>query len=106
MSLTFEALGNLFRKPFTRKYPKEKVPVFRRFRGKLEYHPKKCIGCKRCVAVCPSVAIRFIRKGKIEFNLAQCMQCGLCVDTCPAKAITWSHDFETAGSDREKLVVK
>ena len=58
------------------------------------------------MAVCPSVAIRFIRKGKIEFNLTQCMQCGLCVDHCPTKAITWSHDFETAGSDREKLVVK
>ncbi len=106
MSLTLEALGNLFRKPFTRRYPKEKVPTFKRFRGKLVYHPEKCIGCKRCVAVCPSAAIRFRGKGKLEFDLKACMQCGLCVDTCPVKAITWSRDFETAGSDRDKLIVK
>ena len=43
MSLTTDALGNLFRKPFTRKYPKEKVPTSKSFRGKLVYHAEKCI---------------------------------------------------------------
>lgn len=105
MSLTLEALGNFFRKPFTRRYPFEKTEPFKRFRGRLVYDQKKCIRCKRCVAVCPSVAIRMAGKGLV-IDLTACMQCGLCVDSCPKKALTWSTDFETAGSDSQKLVVK
>lgn len=106
MSLIREVLGNLARRPFTRRYPQEKKEPFKRFRGKLVFHPDRCLGCKKCVAVCPSAAIRFIRKGRLEFDLKTCMQCGLCVDTCPNKAITWSRDFETAGSERDRLVVR
>ena len=106
MPLTIEAFKCFFGRPFTVRYPKEKVKTFGRFRGKLVFHPGKCIGCKKCVMSCPSVAIKFMAKGKLEFDLKTCMQCGLCVDICPSGAITWSQDFETADSDREKMVVK
>ena len=106
MSLMREVMGNLFRKPFTRRYPKKKVEPFERFRGRLVFHPKKCIGCQLCNRNCPSNAIRFHKKGKLEFDMKTCMQCGLCVDICHVGAITWSRKFDNAGRDRKKLMVR
>ena len=106
MSLMKEIMVNLFRKPFTRRYPKEETKPFERFRGKLVFHPKKCIGCQLCNRNCPSAAIRFYRKGRIDFDMKTCMQCGLCVDLCPTHAITWDRKFDNASGDKKKLVVR
>jgi len=106
MSLLKEIMANIFKKPFTRKYPKEPTMPFKRFRGKLIYYPEKCIGCKLCVRNCPSGAITFYRKGRIDFDLKTCIQCGLCVDLCPTHAIIWNKKFDTASRDKKKLVVR
>ena len=75
----------------------------------------KCIGCGRCVEVCPhSVFAFFERKASIE-NFNACMECGACMVNCPAEAISvdagvgcaagiitqWWRDF-TAGSNKAK----
>jgi iron only hydrogenase large subunit-like protein len=46
----------------------------------------KCIGCVRCMKVCPTKAIR-IRTQKAHINYDLCIDCGECLRTCPHDAI-------------------
>jgi len=51
---------------------------------------KKCIGCGRCVRVCPVDALSMTSKNKQKIALlseAACLGCGVCVRNCPSKAI-------------------
>jgi heterodisulfide reductase subunit A len=51
-----------------------------------------CIGCGRCVAVCPFTAITLVENDEGEprssINTAMCKGCGLCASVCPNNAIT------------------
>ncbi len=51
---------------------------------------KKCIGCSKCVPVCPFGAINMVDK-KATMNEA-CNLCGACVQTCPVQAITITRE--------------
>jgi len=51
---------------------------------------KKCIGCNKCVPVCPFAAINMIDK-KATMNEA-CTLCGVCVQICPVQAITITRE--------------
>lgn len=105
MSIVKEVLLSIFKKPFTRLYPKEKLKPFKNFRGRINYHPDRCIGCRMCEKYCPVGAVKFKAKGKIEFDLGICVVCGMCQDVCPAnpKAIEISNDFEFSDKDKKKL---
>ncbi len=103
MGLYRDVLKNLLSKPFTRRYPKEKLEPFDKFRGRIVYLSKKCIGCMKCVRNCPAHAIMFRKKGDIDFNMGQCIYCGLCVDICPVGAIKWSQEFEFSDRDKKRL---
>ena len=57
---------------------------------------EKCIGCLRCAAYCPEMAIKFreavdekgVRKNIItEIDLDHCKGCGICANECPVRAI-------------------
>lgn len=49
-------------------------------------NPNVCIGCWRCVEVCPTNAI--IKKDNIAYILEdQCRRCFVCIKACPVKAI-------------------
>ncbi len=55
---------------------------------------KRCIGCGKCIQVCPFQAIReidFRGQPKAEVLEAVCQGCGLCNATCPQGAIQLSH---------------
>ncbi|MBN2203010.1 MAG: 4Fe-4S binding protein [Candidatus Aenigmarchaeota archaeon] len=106
MSILIEALKSLFKKPFTRMYPKEKLKPCKRFRGRINYYPERCIGCRMCERYCPVGAVKFKEKGKIDFDLGICVLCGMCQDVCPTKpkAINIRNDFEFSSSDKKKLV--
>jgi len=103
--LADDVLRNLFRKPFTEGYPFAKADVAERFRGWIEYHGKKCIGCRLCEKNCPVAAIVFHEKGKIDFDMGKCILCGQCGDVCPTQAITYSAEFEHA-SKLKKFAAK
>jgi electron transfer flavoprotein alpha subunit len=45
-----------------------------------------CIGCGKCVSVCPFEAISMVNK-KAVIDLTKCTLCGSCVVVCPVKAI-------------------
>ena len=54
----------------------------------LELNVEKCVGCKRCLDVCPHRVIESCcKKVKISDKDA-CMECGACALNCPVGAIT------------------
>jgi heterodisulfide reductase subunit A len=50
-----------------------------------------CVGCGKCVEVCPYTAISLAEDGKALVNAALCKGCGTCNAACPSKAITALH---------------
>ena len=55
---------------------------------------KRCVGCGKCIKVCPFQAIveKEIRgEKKAQTIEAVCQGCGLCTSTCPQGAIQLSH---------------
>lgn len=61
----------------------------------LKLDVNKCIGCNRCIEVCPHEVFDLEnlpagsqgKKAKI-INLDACMECGACAKNCPTKAIS------------------
>lgn len=94
-------LANIGKGYATANYPADpnaaKVPAG--FRGKIEYDPKKCIGCKTCVHVCAGKAIR-ITENADSFDYAiwdgSCTRCQMCENFCPTGAIHMTEEFHNA----------
>jgi NAD-dependent dihydropyrimidine dehydrogenase PreA subunit len=53
----------------------------------LVIHSEKCIGCTRCVEVCPHEVIAMQGKKASVDKRKNCMECGACRQNCPAGAI-------------------
>lgn len=54
----------------------------------LKLDSQKCIGCGRCVEVCPH-GVFAIRERKAQLNDQDlCIECGACQQNCPVSAIT------------------
>lgn len=53
----------------------------------LKLNSDKCMGCGRCVEVCPHKVFR-MNEGKVELiDKDGCMECGACAKNCPFSAI-------------------
>ena len=68
-------------------------PIFRETYtlGKGKHTPKgyeitgECIGCGKCLQVCPQGCI--LEKIPVEIKEENCLHCGLCSEVCPVQAI-------------------
>ena len=122
-SMIRPALAQLFKKPWTNKFPAKyqpsnttkyfsdvaagkakinpPVPIPKEgFRGKIRYDMDKCIGCKLCIKVCPCEAIEFREKEKkVRIYLSRCCFCSQCNDVCPTKCLSMSNDFLLSSPD-------
>lgn len=107
----FITLGNLFKKPRTVIYPKEKIIIPDGSRGvlhlKLDLDSLEviCNGCGLCNIICPQDCIEV--KKRIEDNgrevldefcldLSKCIFCGNCVEFCEMNAIDMSYKYQLA----------
>ena len=57
----------------------------------LEIDDGNCIGCSRCMKICPTEAIR-ITNGKAFIMEDRCIDCGKCQAACPVDAIYIKQD--------------
>lgn len=46
-----------------------------------------CIGCRRCLSVCPQSCIAIGENGRTKIDAAHCLSCGRCIEVCPVQAI-------------------
>lgn len=87
MKSFFQALGNLFSKPATVRYPFEPTYKPDDYRGLIVHNPDLCIWCRRCEMGCPPGAIIFSQamdgQQTYHYNRAVCIYCGECVRVCP-----------------------
>jgi len=60
----------------------------------IQINPNKCVGCARCIAVCPEKAITMHAK-KASINMHKCIGCGECLTVCQVKAtdMNWETDI-------------
>lgn len=112
MGLLTETILNIFKKPDTQQFPKEKTKPPKKIRGKHIFHQEKCIGCLLCEKSCPTNAIKMHvvsgEKGKnhFEIDFGKCIFCGLCVERCPTAALEFSDEYLMATKKRSNLIVK
>jgi len=100
-------LNNLFSKPATRLYPKEKRPFFKGTRGSLEIEIDKCIFCGICQRKCPANAIVVDRNAKMwQLNQYKCVLCNVCVESCPKKCLISKEQFNAPTTYKEFYIQK
>lgn len=105
------------KRKITIQFPEEKTPLSPRFRGlhALRRYPngeERCIACKLCETVCPSLAITIDsherddhtrRTTRYDIDLTKCIFCGLCEESCPTDSIVQTHIFEYHGEKPSDL---
>ena len=56
----------------------------------IRINKNKCVGCKLCVGVCPTEAIKVNNEKKAKIDTALCLQCTNCSQVCPKEAIQYN----------------
>lgn len=117
----FIGLGNIFRKPRTVVYPREKIIIPEKSRGML--HLKLdldsldvlCNGCGDCASICSEKCIKIKRKtredekqvlDRFQLDLGKCIFCGKCVEACELNAIGLSYRYQNADASRKNLIME
>jgi coenzyme F420-reducing hydrogenase delta subunit len=67
-------------------FSKEAVKVVK-YSRKVFYETDKCVGCDKCVFICPYAAIEAEPFATPKINFDDCMGCGACALVCPHHAI-------------------
>ena len=107
-----EAISQLFSKTSCDMYPVKPSPAAPHYRGRIIFHPEKCISCGMCERVCAGGAISTTCEKTEEgdkmtrtFNLGSCTFCGHCADYCNDHAIELSTDYHMVATKEEDLLV-
>lgn len=99
------ALGALFSRPYTTRFPAEPFQPIPEFRGRPRFDPASCVGCGACAEVCPADCIDVIddvADGKatrrLVHHLDACIWCGQCERHCTTGAgIRMTGEWDTVG---------
>ena len=54
----------------------------------LKLDHQRCIGCRRCIDVCPHAVFQLENKKARIVDRDTCMECGACAKNCPVTAIS------------------
>jgi NAD-dependent dihydropyrimidine dehydrogenase PreA subunit len=54
----------------------------------LNLNPDKCVGCERCLDVCPHGVLSLESGKAIIIDKNSCMECGACAMNCPMSVIS------------------
>lgn len=106
-----EALTQVFSKPSTEKYPFVKKEAPENYRGRIKFHPDRCINCGMCIRVCsPGAIVRTVEKQEdgdlvtMEFHMDSCTFCQMCADFCTKNSIELTKDYEMVATDPKDLI--
>ena len=66
----------------------------------LMYWPTRCIGCKKCIQICPRKALSWNTTG-IMINRSNCISCNVCTNTCNSQALTMSGELKNVEETQE-----
>jgi uncharacterized protein (DUF362 family)/NAD-dependent dihydropyrimidine dehydrogenase PreA subunit len=71
------------------KYFKKKILILRRLNKRPVFNSKLCIGCSKCIDICPVKILHYDDKKKntILLNEAKCIYCYCCHEVCRERAI-------------------
>jgi ferredoxin len=71
------------------KYFKMKIPFLRRLIKRPVFDSKLCIGCSKCIEICPVKILHYDnkKKNKVLTNAARCIHCYCCREVCRERAI-------------------
>jgi electron transport complex protein RnfB len=81
---TIQALAELLRRPVL---PLDPVCGTHASRTRAVIDEASCIGCRKCIDVCPVDAIVGARKWMHTVIVSECNGCGLCLPPCPVDCI-------------------
>jgi coenzyme F420-reducing hydrogenase delta subunit/ferredoxin len=82
-----------------------------KFSRKAVYDVQECVGCDKCIFICPYDALEFESFGSPKVNEEKCTGCGACQLVCPHHAIqVKGFEFENVlkryGASAEQLKTK
>ena len=107
-----EAITQLFSKPSCAMYPVVPSEAAPNYRGRIVFHPDKCINCMMCERVCSGNAISHVIEKTEEgdrvtrsFYLGSCTFCATCADFCTHGAIEFTGDYHMIATKEEDLIV-
>src|SRR5689334_1723293 len=86
-------------------YPAEDPVLPPLFHGRPEIDVGRCMtGCRKCIEVCPTGALKLTEQ-VASLDMGRCIFCAECSAACPADAITFTADWQLAGSRPEEIVI-
>ena len=107
-----EAISSLFKKSSCDMYPVRPSEAAPNYRGRIVFHPDKCINCMMCERVCSGNAITHsiekTEEGELvtrTFYLGSCTFCATCMDFCGHGAIEFTRDYHMIATKEEDLMV-